>query len=220
MFHIRHSQTKTPQVIAVCGTSHGCGTTHFALALANFLCNKQNQTAAYVEYNATREISALSLGKNEKNHFPVKAIDLYPEVTSGSLPEILRNHYSYFILDMGVLNTNTYPEFLRCGYHFVIGSIAPWKLAEYDAFLKTFYSKKTISQESITFLGNLGIKENQKFFLHRFRLPVHLVPFFPNPFQLTPEDWLFFKEILELSDIPQMIRKPMKIPHKLYQDGW
>lgn len=203
-------------MIAVCGASHGCGATHMSLALANFLCSKQNQAAAYLEYNATREIRALSPEKDKKTQsfFSVKGVDLYPEVTAGRLPELLQLRYSYFILDMGVLNTNTYSEFLHCGHQFVVGSIAPWKLEEYDAFLNAFYFKKLIHQESIVFLGNLGIKENQKRFTHQFRIPVHLIPFFPNPFQLTPEDWLFFKTILELSDIPLTFRKPMNYPHK------
>ncbi len=173
-----------------------CGTTHFALALSNFLCNKENQKTAYIELNATGQILNLS-SENSPQPFCFQRIDLYPQITLETLPQILKKQYAYSVLDMGVLNEHTYREFLRCDQRFIVGSICPWKANCYYSLLESLSYQSIHHQKDFILLGNLGIKKYVKQFQQKYNICIRAVPFLENPFQLTPSDWTFLNELLK-----------------------
>ena len=79
-------------ILSVCGTQRNVGVTYFCLALSNYLCNMEQRQVAYLEVNATGEISAIS-GKSAlqpgKTNFSHKGIHFYPQVTLDKLWELL-----------------------------------------------------------------------------------------------------------------------------------
>ena len=70
----------------------GLGTTHIALALANYICSKLGMKTAYIELNTTNQIHALSQTQG-KPSFTYKGIVFYPNTLFTSLPEILQKNY-------------------------------------------------------------------------------------------------------------------------------
>ena len=47
-------------ILSVCGTQRNVGVTYFCLALSNYLCNMEQRQVAYLEVNATGEMSEFS----------------------------------------------------------------------------------------------------------------------------------------------------------------
>lgn len=97
---------------------------------------------------------------------------------------------------MGVLNENTYREFLRCNKKLVIGYSSSWKIPLYESMLKS-HQYQSIDQKSIIWLGNLGTKQSITQLGHRNHIHIHAVPFLENPFHLTPSDWTFLNSLLK-----------------------
>lgn len=168
---------------------HNIGTTNLSLATANYLANKQLASTAYLELNATREISQLN-SKQTSGKFSYLNIDFFSEVTLRQLPEILQQNYAYYILDFGVPNSYTFPEFLRCDIRIAVCSYSPWKRNQFDNFLCQFNKNKELLRTHVKLIGNYGIKDNGN-------KNCETIPFLPNPFQLTPGEFTFFDRLLE-----------------------
>jgi hypothetical protein len=165
-----------------------------SLALANFLCGKQGRKVAYIELNTTHQIESLSPGTGTKP-FSHKGIRVYPHTTITSLPELLGQDFDVFLLDMGVLNTYTAKEFIRCDRQFLLCSLNSWKqehtCQKLEALLKNIpFTHKTI------IIGNCEKKESTLLLSDGTRLKVIPAPFLPNPFQLHSELFPFFGKIL------------------------
>jgi hypothetical protein len=188
MFGFKKVSSAAPQTIAVCGMEHGIGTTHFALALSNFLCSKFRKRTAYVELNRSNQIHA--------EMFRFMDIVCYPRAIAEDLSRILAERYTYVILDLGVLTPDTSRDFYRCDLKFIIGSVSPWNTDRFLEVLESLLYHANVSQEHILIMGNLGSKENLKAFERLSRLPVCAIPVLPNPFQLTTANCTFFQEML------------------------
>lgn len=193
------SRKKVPfpfcQTIGVCGMEHGIGTTHFALALSNFLCNKLKKRTAYVEMNDTRQI--ISLVKDESlTSFSYLDIQFYPSAIQSDLPYIFNGHPMYIVMDLGILSSDNYWDFYRCDIKFIIGSFSPWKVDRFHALLESIILQKNTEQEHIMILGNPGIKEISQRFQRKYHLPSFVIPYLPNPFQLTTANCTFFQDVM------------------------
>jgi hypothetical protein len=195
MFGFKKVSSAAPQTIAVCGMEHGIGTTHFALALSNFLCSKFRKRTAYVELNRSNQIHSLA-DDRDAEMFRFMDIVCYPRAIAEDLSRILAERYTYVILDLGVLTPDTSRDFYRCDLKFIIGSVSPWKADRFLEVLESLLYHANVSQEHILIMGNLGSKENLKTFERLSRLSVCAIPALPNPFQLTTANCTFFQEML------------------------
>lgn len=136
-------------------------------------------------------------------------ITIHQNVTFNHLPEILSLGYDYIVLDMGVLNQYTLPEFWRNDIHFVLGHSYPTKGPYYHNFINFIFSsfrgenlnKKHLKElkirRNISFLDSLGLKDNAKNFYKQYQVSLDIVPFIQNPFQLTSNEWRFFQALLK-----------------------
>ena len=185
----KKKQTALPQTIGVCGMAHNIGTTNLCLSTANYLANKRLQATAYLELNATREIAQLN-PSSSPGRFTYMGIDFYPDATLRQLPELLQLKYSYFVLDFGVPNAYTFPEFLRCDLKFTVCSYSPWKRQQYDNFYRHYNKNNELHHTNVKVLGNYGIKDTGN-------KNCETIPFLPNPFQLAPGEFTFFDRLLE-----------------------
>ena len=168
---------------------HNIGTTNLGLATANYLANKYFEATAYLEVNATNEIYQLN-PKHTTGKFTYMGIDFFPEVTLRQLPELLQMKYSCFVLDFGVPNAYTFPEFLRCGLKFCVCSYSPWKRQQYDDFYRHYNKNNELHHTHVKVLGNYEIKDTGN-------KNCKTIPFLPNPFQLAPGEFTFFDRLLE-----------------------
>ena len=90
-------------ILSVCGTQRNVGVTYFCLALSNYLCNMEQRQVAYLEVNATGEISAIS-GKSAlqpgKPISPIREftfIHRSPWTSSGNYQDFLTTFLSWIL---------------------------------------------------------------------------------------------------------------------------
>ena len=172
------------------------GTTHVAMALSNYLCNKRLSSTAYVEVNGTNEISCLRK-KPTDEMFRHMNIAFYPNSTFSMFNEIRKKEYKYIILDFGVLNTYSAKEFMRCDKRYILCSCSPWKEGQFSNYLGFLEENNINVNTDITLLGNLVEKnsypDNFKFMNHKF----DSIPYIANPFLITSQYFKLFENILE-----------------------
>lgn len=200
MFFFQKSPSSSPKTIAVCGMEHGIGVTHFSLTLSNYLCSKHRKRTAYVEMNGTNQIVSLAKDVHARQ-FQFMDIVCYPLAIEEDLPHILSEHFSFIVLDLGVLSEKTHWNFYKCDTKFVIGSVSPWKAAIYYHMLETLLYNVNLQKDHVMVMGNLGIKENKKDFAHMYGLAVKEIPVISNPFQLTTANCAFLQETLATNGI-------------------
>ena len=169
--------------------------TSVCLALSNFLCNKAGRKTAYIELNASNEISSLATNCR-MDMFTHLGIHIYPHRTFTSLAEVLRLDYDYFLIDMGVLNTYSAREFAKYENQFLVCSLSSWKRKKTKEKLCKLLETTDIPTEYITILSNCCKKESTFKVSHTTSFPVLFVPFIQNPFQLHLEILPYLGKIL------------------------
>lgn len=148
---------------------------------------------AYIELNTTNQIRTLSR-KQGKSSFTYKGIVFYPNTLVTSLPEILQLNYRYFIIDMGVLNTYTTTEFLRCDKRFLICSPSKWRYAQEKEKIEKLF-KNQHKMNCFQMIMNLCKKESTFSIFPHSCSPISM-PFIENPFQLEPKHFQVFSLLL------------------------
>lgn len=148
---------------------------------------------AYIELNTTNQIRNLSRN-SDKPSFRYKGIVFYPNTTVTSLPEILHEDYRYFVLDMGVLNTYTTNEFLRCDKPFLVCSPREWRYSQIEEKTEKLF-KNLQNQNCIRVLLNLCEKESKSFVFSRNCERISF-PYIENPFQIEPSHFHVISRIL------------------------
>ena len=124
---------------------------------------------------------------------------MFPCVTVTSLSEIMALNYDYFVFDMGVLNSYTVKEFIKCDQRFLVCSLIKWKRGKTIEKLEQFFQSNHLETVHVTVLDNLQMNAKIIHFPASSELPfpVFSFPFIPNPFQLKPIDFRAFHQILE-----------------------
>lgn len=195
IFQKKKKKIQVPQtVVGVCGMTRGVGTTNFSLCLANYFRNKCLESTCYVEFNSTKQICELNGGISKK--FSYKGIDFFPDEKLHNLPNLLNLHYSYYVLDFGVCNSYNVSEFERCTDKFAVCNLSPWKIQQFNSFIKK-YENVSINFDNLHILGNPAISQYDKALQRKIHYDIEPVPFFPNPFQITSENFSFFNKLLE-----------------------
>lgn len=171
------------------------------IAISNYISNKCRHSVAYIELNSTKQISVLNK-RNTAGTFTKIGIDFFPSITLSKLTDILSQNYDFFIIDFGILNQFTINEYRRCNTQLAICPVSPWKRNIFDEFINMFKEKYTNYQTQIYFLGNNN-KENLNKIHRVYKINILPLPFLPNPFQITSEEFDFFKRIIERNNISQ-----------------
>lgn len=130
--------------------------------------------------------------------FSYMHILMYPSATLSLLPDILCQPTEYFVLDFGVLNSNTYQAFARCDYKIMLGNICPWKWEHYSQILKKLSTEHWNFYKDMKLLGIPGEKENLKKVHKYVSNSIMPVPFIENPFRITSANFGFFNRLLEI----------------------
>ena len=147
--------------------------------------------------NGSHQICSLAGKQNPRMPFVHQRITYYPSVTLDQMQKVLSKHYKYFVLDFGCANPHTAQAFAHCDIRLVIGCISPWKNTQYMKAVQTFCLKYR-KEGGIVYLGNLswGRKINGQ--LEKCcDIQIVPVPFLPNPFRVTSDEFTFFEDILK-----------------------
>lgn len=150
---------------------------------------------AYIELNTSNQISSLHK-RHVQKPFNYLGIGIFPCVTVTSLSEILALNYDYFVLDIGVLNAYTLKDFLKCDQRFLVCSLSKWKVQKTKEKLEKFFQYNNINTAHVTVLCNL-VEESKVLNFSNLSFPIISFPFIPNPFQLKPDVFHVFHQILE-----------------------
>ncbi|MBR3812092.1 MAG: hypothetical protein IKJ16_07190 [Agathobacter sp.] len=135
---------------------------------------------AYIELNTSNHISSI-LARKEKPPFSYKGIVFYPNTSVTSLSELLHKDYACFILDMGVLTTQSVAEFLRFDKPFLVCSPGKWRRSQSIEQLEKLF--KNFHHQHCTVIVNLCEKESN--YAPLLKTCEHIpFPFLQNPFQL------------------------------------
>ena len=185
-----------PASVGICGTAVNAGVTTLCIALSNFLHSRYLSRTAYLEVNSSREISLLNKQTDFSTPFRHQGIFYYPGLTTRSMAEIMNLRYKYYILDFGVPNEHTFPEFMRCDHRIVVTNVSIWKSAELERFAKQM-QKNNISWNTVKIIGRDGTKSDYARLHADFGVQAEPMPVLKDPFHITSGCFRFFEEIMK-----------------------
>lgn len=195
IIHLRLARKqKERRTIGFYGVDSGVGTTHLAIAAANYVANEWGIPVAVAELGSRTCMRDLNVYGLSDDHFAIDGVDYYPQMDTAQMPQLLNGSYRYLILDMGC-QQNTWQEFLRCDLKYVVVSLSPWRIRQADHFMDLHENDD--SKKYITALLTVtGSVYEKKKFQRMYRVPVRTIPFIADPFRLGKDQLSFFQELL------------------------
>lgn len=179
--------------IGMIGIGMGCGTTHLAIALANYLQSVLGRKTAVIELSGQHDLKDM-LEKEGAGKQKLAGVRYFTDLKVGNIPEIMNSRYEAFVFDLGPDYTASREEFLRCDRKIIIGSISPWRVSAYERFLKNVIASENYEtwEFLVLFANLLDKKKIQK----RYGMHMISVPWIENPFYLEKEDLSFLQKII------------------------
>lgn len=177
----------------------GVGTTHLAIAAANYVVNEWGTPAAVVELASRPCIQSLDMDGSGDTYFVEEGVGYYPHIVSDRLPMLLNGDYPYLIMDLGS-GESEWQEFLRCDLRYLVASLSPWRIDRAENFMLSHMQPdgmEHMHQQYFTALltvtGNVYEKRR---FQQIYHVPVRSIPFMADPFRLEKDQLAFFQELL------------------------
>ncbi|MDD6037812.1 MAG: hypothetical protein PUD20_03300 [bacterium] len=186
---------KERQVIGFLGADSGIGTTHIAVATANYIASVRGESVAVLELGNHPCIETMNKDGQQKESFELEGVTYFPQLISHRLPELLNDCYDYYILDLGSDAEAVWQEFLRCNQSYLVCSLSPWRVNRTIEWCNALSG----NMKSIRLSGCLaqsGCYIDKKRIQYRYHVPVRTMPFVQNPFRIAKETFSFFQELL------------------------
>lgn len=195
IIHIRLAgRSKERKTIGFFGVDSGVGTTHLAIAAANYAVNEWGVSAAVVELGNHLCISDLDMEAGERDFFTIDGVGYYPHVMPARMPELLNAAFQYLILDLGC-EEDSWQEFLRCDLKYVVASFSPWRIRRAEDFITLHTNDNTLNYFTALLTVTGSVYEKKKF-QRKYHVPVRTIPFIADPFWLVKDQLPFFQELL------------------------
>ena len=182
------------KTIGFYGVGSGVGTTHLAIAAANYVVNEWGIPAAVAEMGSHPCIQDLDTYGQAGEHFEMDGVGYYPQMEPADMLQLLNGAYRYLMLDMGC-EESCWQEFLRCDLKYVVASLSPWRIRQAEEFMDLHLNdnSKNYFTALLTVTGNVYEKKK---FQRKYRVPVRTIPFIADPFRLVKDQLPFFQELL------------------------
>lgn len=161
------------RTIGVIGVAPGMGVTHLVIALADYSVSCRRRKTAVVELSGNHAIEKLT---GTREPFEWNRIMFYPDFPKSRVAELRNGDYEVVIFDMGSCYYSVRTEFLYCDRKLVLGSLAPWRKADYYNFVQDEMEEDRYAR-GVVFLERNGIKKEKKEFLRQLGQPVYSIPF-------------------------------------------
>ena len=172
----------------------GVGTTHLAIAAANYVVNEWGISAAVAELGSRPCIRDMDIDGQGGDHFEIDGVGCYPQMELAQMPQLLNGAYRYLMLDMGC-EESCWQEFLRCDLKYVVASLSPWRMGHAESFMQQH--EEELNKNYVTALLTLsGNVYEKKKFQRTYHVPVRTIPLIADPFWLEKEHMAFFQELL------------------------
>lgn len=185
---------KERKTIGFYGADTGVGTTHLAIAAANYAANEWGIPAAVAELGSRPCIRDLDLYGQAGDHFEIDGVGYYPQMEPADMPGLFNSAYRYLMLDMGC-DESCWQEFLRCDLKYIVASLSPWRIRQAEAFMELHQNdhSKNYFTALLTVSGNVYEKKK---FQRKYHVPVRTIPFIADPFRLVKDQLTFFQELI------------------------
>lgn len=185
---------KERKTVGFFGVDSGVGTTHAAIAAANYVVNEWGVSAAVAEMGNRACLWDLNDGRGNENHFMIDGVGYYPQIEPEEMPQLLNSVYQYLILDMGC-DERCWQEFLRCDLKYVVASFSPWRIRRAEQFME-LHEKEHSKNYFTALLTVTGSVYEKRKFQQKYHVPVRTIPFIADPFWLGKDQLSFFQELL------------------------
>lgn len=189
------------------GCGRGVGTSHLAVALANYLTGVKRKRTAVLEWNSHGDFQILErfAEKNGRRHekktnrsqdrkecFRIMEVDYYKMADPVVLSECMSRDYQYIILDYGEAAEKSLYECARCDRKILVGSLSEWKV---EAFLEILeQTKKRDKSWKIAVIS--GGEDTRKEIESMFRCQLQRIPASVDAFRITQEEITCFETLL------------------------
>ena len=185
---------KERKTIGFYGADTGVGTTHLAIAAANYAVNERGVPAAVAELGDRPCIRDLDAYGQGEDHFEIDGVGYYPQMEPGQMPQLLNGAYRYLMLDMGC-EESCWQEFLRCDLKYVVVSLSPWRIRQAEDFM-ALHEKEHVNNYFTALLTVTGSVYEKKKFQRTYHVPVRTIPFIADPLRPAKDQLTFFQELL------------------------
>lgn len=185
---------KERKTVGFYGVESGVGTTHLAIAAANYVVAEWGIPAAVVEMGDHSCIRELDADGENGDFFAIDGVGYYPQTGPVQMPRLLNSTYRYLMLDMGC-DENNWQEFLRCDLKYVVASLSPWHMRRAENFM-VLHENDDFKKYVTALLTVTGRVYEKKIFQRKHHVPVRTIPFIADPFRLVKDQLPFFQELL------------------------
>ncbi len=185
------------------GCGRGVGTSHLAVALANYLTGVKRKKTALLEWNSHGDFQILErfTGQNGRkqekkqekmNSFCIMEVDYYKMADPAVLSWCLSREYQYIIMDYGEAAEKNLHECARCDRKILVGSLCEWKV---EAFLEILEKteKRDKSWKIAVFSGGEDTRREVE---TMFRCRLQRIPASVDAFRITRQEITCFETLL------------------------
>ena len=129
------SQVRTGRTLGILGAGRGCGVTHLAVWMANYLAGAKRKRTAVLEWNDHGDIGRLlyfckGAGDGKGNMADAKEppasgrvweVDYFPKAGPRQLADCLDRDYARVLVDYGEFTGESLLECTRCDQKIIVG---------------------------------------------------------------------------------------------------
>ena len=192
------------------GCGRGVGTSHLAVALANYLTGVKRKKTALLEWNSHDDFQILERfagkngrreaagqkkterSRNKSDRFRIMEVDYYKMADPSVLSFCLGRDYHYIILDYGEATESSLCECARCDRKILVGSLNEWKAEAFLEVLEQAGNRDESWKMAVASGGEDTRREIEKLFHCRLqRLPASA-----DAFRITREEIPCFEDLL------------------------
>lgn len=173
-----------PQTVGIMGVGNGCGVTHFALLLANYLSAVELEKTAVFEWNPRNDLEKLvdiyTEGRQKKVPCSIFDVDYFFHGGPEEFNACIQQGYETILLDFGRAGEGRQREFLQCHRQCFLLALNEWKLQEVMA-QKDLWQK---GKKQWDFFMVFGSREARHEMCRRYGLNIAQIPFVPDAFSM------------------------------------
>lgn len=192
------------------GCGRGVGTSHLAVALANYLTGVRRKKTALLEWNNHDDFRILERfagengrrqgmgqknadrSRNKSERFRIMEVDYYKMADPAVLSYCLSRDYHYIIMDYGEATEESLYECARCDRKILVGSLCEWKV---EAFLEILGQTESRDRSWRMAVASGG-EDTRKEIESMFRCRLQRIPASVDAFRITQEEIPCFEALL------------------------
>lgn len=198
-FKKRNKNVHIPNSIGIIGSKSGCGVTHIALMLANFLASALRYPVNYVEVCRKSQIYNLvcdnACQKGDEVCYSYKGVDYFPNATIALAKRLLLDKSSITVIDCGVQSQELYMLLDKCERVLLVGSVMPWCIEDLKLLVQNTVSNYVDIHKTKICVRNCKTVGRSSFLLEH-KLALFHVPEGVDPFAIRQSDFETIERLL------------------------